>query len=188
MTGLQRNFLSGLAACTLFCAPHAFAADASPAASPAAAASPAPAAAAAPPSKAALDAAMAILIDTGAGKSLDNVVPGMLAELEFRLGQTRPELKDSLRDAVHTVAPEFAKTEQQVLLHGVLSLAKRLNEKELTDVVKFYESDSGKKYIAAEPFVLGEIGADVQIWRHEMSTAMLVRVREEMKKKGIEVQ
>ncbi len=174
--------LIGAAAFALAGSVASLAAGASPTPTPAAPAAAAPA----PPSAAALASAMTILEATGARKSLDLVVPTMLGELELRSGQTRPEIKEALRDAVFAVAPEFGKTEQDVLANAQRVLAAKMSEVELKDVAAFYQSASGKKFAEVQPLVLTEIGATVQKWRQYLSIAMTARVREELKKKGID--
>ena len=168
------------AALAMQCA-GALAADSSPTPAP----SPA-AATPAPPSPSALQAAASVLELTGTRKSLDLVVPSMLAELERRFGLTRPEIKDTLHQAVAAVTPEFAKTEQAMLNGAANSLATQLSEAELKDVAAFYQSASGKKFREFEPALLSEISGNVLKWRQALSVSMLARVREEMKKKGVD--
>jgi hypothetical protein len=65
-------------------------------------------------------------------------------------------------------------------------LAKRMSEQELKDTANFFLSPSGKKYVDVQPAAFGEIIALAQAWREKLSTEVLARAREEMKKKGVE--
>jgi hypothetical protein len=141
-------------------------------------------AAAADPTPAALGYAATIVNDIGVKPMLDRIVPAMLAELQRQVLATRPELKDPLGEAVQTVTPEFVKSEQAVLDDVAKSLASQMTEQELKDTAAFYESPTGKKFMAAQGQVAGEVARAAPAWRQQLSTDILTRVHEEMKKKG----
>ena len=90
--------------------------------------------------------------------SIDQVVPGMLGQLERNVTTTRPELKDALHETLLAIEPEFVKTEQSVITDSAKFLASEMTEQELKDVAAFYESPAGKKFIAAEPSLDQEVG------------------------------
>jgi uncharacterized protein len=159
---------------------------------PPAAAPPAPAApAAAPaapgaPTAAAIAAADRVLGDIGVKESIALVVPGMMAELEANVTRTRPEIKDSLRATLKSIQPEFDKTARETYDEAATLLASLMSEKELTDVAGFFDSPSGKKYIAVTPVFLQRLANVTAPWRDKLSTDIVVRARQEMKKKGVD--
>ena len=161
-----------------------------PAAAPAApAAPPAPAAQAAapgPPSSAAVAAADRILNDIGVKESIALMVPGMMAELETNVTRTRPEIKESLRATLKAIQPEFDKTAIETYDQAATLLATQMSEKELTDVAGFFDSPSGKKYIAVTPVFLQGLANITTPWRDKLSTDIVTRARQEMKKKGVD--
>jgi len=138
------------------------------------------------PTPAALNYANQIFVDIGMKASIDQVVPGMLAQLERNVTSTRPELKDALHETVLAIEPEFVKTEQAVMTDSVKFLASKMTEQELKDTLAFYDSPTGKKYVAVEPSVVQEVGNLARAWRQQLSTDILTRAREEMKKKGFD--
>jgi hypothetical protein len=161
-----------------------------PAASPApaapAAAPVAPPAAPGAPTQAAVSAADKILGDIGVKQSIALVVPGMMAELEANVTRTRPEIKDSLRATLRAIQPEFDQTARQAYDEAATLLASQMSEKELTDVAAFFESPSGKKYVAVTPVFVQRLGDVTTPWRDKLSTDIVVRARQEMKKKGVD--
>jgi hypothetical protein len=175
---------ASLAACFVLALGAAMAAAGN--STPAAPAATPPASAATPPapSPAAVGYAAAILNDVGMKPSLDRIVPGMLAEMQREILTTRPELKDPLGEAVQTVAPEFLKSEQQVLDAAAQALASLMTEQELKDTAAFYESPTGKKFVLAQVALANRVAAVAAEWRQQLSVAMEARVHEEMKKKG----
>jgi hypothetical protein len=178
-----RGFLALIMLAALSVAARA--ADTTPPAAPAAPPA-APAAAPTALSPAAIAAADTILGDMGIKQSIALVVPGMLTELETNVTRTRPEIKDSLRETLRAIQPEFDKTAVQTFSSAAIILASQMSEKELVELAAFFESPLGKKYVAIEPAFLQNLSDVVAPWREKLSTDILVRAREEMKKKGVE--
>ena len=155
---------------------------AAPAPAPPAATSPSPAA----PSPAALIAADDILNTIGLKQSIAFVVPGMMAELETNVTRTRPEIRDSLRATLKVIQPEFDQTAKETYSAAEEMLASEMSEKEIIDVAAFFDSAAGKKYVEVTPIFLQKLGDVTGAWREKISTDILVRARDEMKKKGID--
>lgn len=137
------------------------------------------------PTPGAIEAAKRVIIGAQVTRSLDVVVPTMFAELEHNVLATRPELKDSLHTVTLALVPEFVKTKQSVVDSMALALAERMSEQELNDTAAFFDSPSGKKYVASEPGAFADFARVANAWRQKLAADMLTRVREQMKKKGI---
>jgi uncharacterized protein len=142
---------------------------------------------AADPTPAALADARAVIISSGISRSFDGVVTNMLGLLERNVLATRPEIKDKLHTTILALVPDFMKTEGQVVDAAALSLAKRMSSDDLKATAAFFQSPAGKNYVEAQPAALQEIVAAVQGWQQKLSTDMMTRVREEMKKQGVEL-
>ena len=59
-----------------------------------------------------------------------------------------------------------------------------MTEQELKDTAAFYESPTGKKFQSAQVALANRVAAVAGAGAEQMSTAMLARVHEELKKKG----
>jgi uncharacterized protein len=156
---------------------------------PPAKAQPAPAAApaaVAAPSAAAVAAADKILGDIGIKQSIALIVPGMMAEFETNVTRTRPEIRDSLRATLKAIQPEFDQTARQTYSEAASLLASEMSEKDITDVAAFFESPAGKKYIEVTPVFLQRLGDVMAPWRDKLSTDIVARARDDLKKKGVE--
>lgn len=136
------------------------------------------------PSPAALTYAGQIIADIGVKASLDQVVAGMLGQLEHNITATRPELKDALHATLLAIQPEFNKTEQGVLADTAKFLASRMTEQDLKETATFFEGAAGKKYVEAQAASVPDIADAVRAWRQQLSTDITARAHEEMKKKG----
>ena len=61
-----------------------------------------------------------------------------------------------------------------------------MSEKEIVDAAAFFDSPTGKKYLAIEPVFRQKFSSVAVPWQDKLSTDILVRAREEMRKKGVE--
>src|SRR5271166_5090414 len=138
------------------------------------------------PSQAAVTAAGDILGAIGIKERIALVVPAMMTELEQNVTKTRPEIRDSLRQTLQAIKPEFDKTAEQTYNTAATLLAQQMSEKEIVDVAAFFESPAGKKYLVVEPAFRQKFSGVAVPWQDKLSTDILVRAREEMRKKGIE--
>jgi len=138
------------------------------------------------PSPAAVAAAGDILGAIGLKEKIALVVPEMLTEFERNVTMTRPEIKDSLRQTLQAIQPEFNKTAIDVFDKAATLLATQMSEKEVLEVAAFYNSPTGKKFVAIEPDYLQKFNAIAGPWRQKISTDIVTRAREEMKKKGVD--
>jgi hypothetical protein len=138
------------------------------------------------PSPAMVAEARTIIMTSGIVKSFDAVVPQMLGMLERNALSTRPDIKDKLHATLLQLEPEFMKSEDQVINAAAVSLAKRMTDDDLKATAAFFQSPAGKKYVEAQPAALNDIVAALQGWQQKLSTEMMSRVREELKKQGVE--
>ena len=189
---------AGLFAATLLSAPlavlPAFAQGQKSPAKPGAAAqapAPAPAAPAAPaepeisPSHLAL--AREVMLNSGISRSFDSIIPAFAEQIK-RNAITRPELTKDLDEVLKSLEPEAEMQKQRMVDIAAKIYAKRLSEAELKDVVAFFRSPSGKRYVETQPQVLDDLVGAMQDWSQEVSEYMMVRVRVEMGKRGHQLQ
>lgn len=149
---------------------------------------PAPAAPAAPVIKPShLAAARALVLASGMSRSFTVVVPQFMEQIGESLAQTRPELAQDLRTVLGNLQPEFERLPDEMIGLSAQIFAQRMSEADINAAVAFFTSAAGKDYVAAQPAVLSDIVAAMQGWQGKISTQMMSRVREEMKKKGHDV-
>jgi hypothetical protein len=138
------------------------------------------------PSPAAIQGASRLIAELGLIQSLNVVVPVLFGEFEKNVVATRPELKDPLHQVLVSLVPEFQKGEPAVLEDVARVMASKLTEAEIKEVLAFYESPTGKKFVAAEPALVNELQVAGSNWRQKLADDLLPRVREELKKKGVD--
>ena len=138
------------------------------------------------PSPAAIESANKLIINLGLKQSLEVVVPTLFGEFEKNVVATRPELKDPLHEVLVSLVPEFSKGEPGVLNEVARVMASKLSDAEIKEVLAFYESPTGKKFVAAEPAFVNALQSAGTAWRQKLADDLLTRVREELKKKGVD--
>ena len=138
------------------------------------------------PSPAAIQGANRLIAELGLIQSLNVVVPVLFGEFEKNVVATRPELKDPLHQVLVSLVPEFQKGEPAVLDDVAHVMASKLTDTEIKEVLAFYESPTGKKFVAAEPAFVNELQVAGSNWRQKLADDLLPRVREELKKKGVD--
>jgi uncharacterized protein len=136
------------------------------------------------PSAEGIALAASVLDDVGLNNSVAAIVPLTLRDLERNIAAIHPEMQSALTEASVAILPEFAKSGEKVLGDLAHVFAARMTEPELRDTKAFFESPVGKKYLESQPVILQEFSVATSVWRRQLSTDLLARLREEMKKKG----
>ena len=139
-----------------------------------------------PPSPAAIKAADQLLTAMGVKETIAKTVPTMMTEFEHNLTTTRPEIRDSLRQTLVEIKPEFDNSAKLTYQKAEALLALAMPEKELEEVATFFTSPTGRNFLAIQPIFLQRLQDMLDPWRQGLSTDIVARAREEMKKKGVD--
>ena len=100
----------------------------------------------------------------------------------------RPELNKDLNDVLQALQPEMELQKQKVINDIAVIYARAMTEPELKDVIAFFKSPAGKKYVESQPLVLDDMVRQMQEWSQDLAEYVMVRVRAEMQKKGFQLQ
>ena len=144
----------------------------------------APAMAQQAPSDAQLVLGRQIVVGSGLSRSFEGVIPSMLAQINNAITRTRPEVAADLKVVIAALETEFSAQTSVIIDRSAKVIAAQMTEAEMKDIVAFFNSASGKKYVQTQPQTLDAIVNAIDDWRKEVSNAMSDRIRAEMKKKG----
>jgi hypothetical protein len=136
------------------------------------------------PSPAAVQLAREVVLASGATRAFEGVIPSILGQSLNVFVQQNPDLQKQLTEAVKSLAPEFEKRTDDIITIIATTYATRFTEPELKELLTFYRSAVGKKFVAQLPAVLEESYVKVQEWGGKVSEEVVVRLRAEMKKRG----
>lgn len=135
-----------------------------------------------PPSRFA--AARDLVIATGLSRSFAGAVTDMTRQVGTTVTRTRPDLTADLNVVLQQLAPEFDTQADAMTDNAARIYASAMTEQDLKDLVTFFNSPLGKRYVGFEPLVLTNVDQVMSQWSQQVSLGMMNRVREEMQKKG----
>jgi hypothetical protein len=139
------------------------------------------------PSPSQIAAARSLVIANGMPRSFAVIIPQFMDQIGTALTQTRPELIRDLNVVLEQLKPEFDKQADEMVDSAARIYAKLMSEQDLKTAAAFFNSDTGRKYVETQPAFLNEVVVAMQGWQQKISTAMMTRVRTEMRKKGHEL-
>lgn len=125
-----------------------------------------------------------LILATGISRSFQIIIPEFMDQIGNTLTQSRPDLVQDMGTVLTTLRPEFEKQSDEMIDQSARIYAGLLAEKDIDAILAFFDSDAGKKYVAAQPLFLNQLVSGMQAWQQKVSINMMSRVREEMKKKG----
>ncbi len=120
---------------------------------------------------------------SGLTRTYDAIIP-QFGERIRQGSVSRPELTKDLNDVLEKLKPEMELQKQQIIATTARIFAARLTEAELKEIVAFFKSPAGQRYVTTQPVVLEDLMKEVRTWTDNVAEYVMVRVRAEMGKRG----
>jgi uncharacterized protein len=136
------------------------------------------------PTAGAMATAKELMQVKGATNMFDPLVPGIIESAKNAFLPTNPGLFRELNEVAAILRTQFASRRNEILDEIARLYAQRFSEAEMKEVIAFYKSPVGRKFVADEPEVIDQGLARTQAWSNKLSDDVLNRFRSEMKKKG----
>jgi uncharacterized protein len=136
------------------------------------------------PSADQIAAARAVVISSGMSRSFEPMEPELEAQIVPLMTRTRPELVADLKDVLTQLHPEFLKDADEMIDIASHIYAQQMSERDLKAAADFFNSPAGKEYVRVQPVMLDQLVVQMQSWTQKLSNTMMLRVRQEMIKKG----
>lgn len=143
--------------------------------------------AAAQPSAALLALATQLVEVNGEARAFDGVIPNLVDGAALSFLRTNPDLSKQLREAALAVRPEFEKRKPEIVRILAAVYAARFTEQELKDAIAFFSSPVGKKLVNDRAVIVQEAVQAIQAWGAQANAQAVERIRQEMKKKGVDL-
>src|SRR5215475_10980255 len=103
------------------------------------------------PSAAAVALARDVIITKGAGNVVDPMVRGVIESVKNSFVPTNPNLTRELNDVATALHKELDSKSSEVLDQMARAYAARFTEQDLKDLLVFYKTPLGQKFIREEP-------------------------------------
>ena len=124
---------------------------------------------------------------TGTLSTVDGLIPSFAAEVR-KQAVTRPDLTKDLDEVLKSLQPELEQRRQQIINAASRVYAKHMAEAEMKDVVAFFKTPSGSKYLKVQPRLVDDVVETIQAWGDQVSEFVITRTRAEMIKRGHQMQ
>jgi hypothetical protein len=143
-----------------------------------------PVAAQTAPSSANVQLAREVVVASGATRAFEGVIPSILQQSLNVFVQQNPDLQKDLVEALKAIGPGFEKRTTEIIDIIASVYATRFSQQELKELLTFYQSAVGKKFVTLLPNVLEESFIKTQEWGGKLSEEIVQTMRAEMKKRG----
>ena len=125
------------------------------------------------------------VVDTsGVMRGFEGAIPQVFNQVYGVYIQQNPDLSKEIAGVLQELIPEFDKRKDEIAAIIARVYAEKFTESELNDIIAFYNSPTGKKFVATT----GDIGRDslakIQEWSLTLNKQLTDRLKAEMKKKG----
>jgi hypothetical protein len=120
----------------------------------------------------------------GIARSFDATFPDFAVRIRQNFAGSRPELVKDMDDTLVALMPEIRTRRGEMVERAARAMAAPFTEAELREILGFFNSTVGKKYVNAQPQMLQQIFQAMEPWMQQTSEFFLNRFREEMRKKG----
>jgi len=139
------------------------------------------------PTPEAIETARQIIALKGGDTLFNTLIPGVIEQGKYMFEQQNPNLGKELRDVAAKLRTDFASRQAQLTTEIAKIYASHFSEKEIKDVLTFYQSPLGRKLITEEPKALDNSMGYAQNWARTFSDEVVRKMREEMKKLGHDI-
>jgi uncharacterized protein len=136
------------------------------------------------PSSANVQIARELVVASGATRAFEGVIPSILQQSLNVFVQQNPDLQKELAESIQAIAPAYEKRAAEIIDIIAAVYATRFSTAELKELLVFYNSEVGKKFVAQLPSVLEESFVKTQEWGGKLSEQVVQSLRAEMKKRG----
>jgi uncharacterized protein len=136
------------------------------------------------PSAAAVALAREVVVAKGAGVMTEPLVRGVIETVKNSFVPTNPNLTRELNDVANALHKELDGKSSEALEQIARAYATRFTEQELKDLLVFYKTPLGQKFIKEEPAALEDGLKRAQRWADAFADTVMARMRGEMQKKG----
>jgi hypothetical protein len=145
-----------------------------------------------PPAKTDVDperiaAAKELMEAVGAGRQFDGVVPLISNQLQGALEKQQPSHVAEIREAFKPIVEKYSPRKTEIEDQVAALYAQKMTAEELRDVVKFYKSPVGVKFIQTLPDVMRGTAALGQAWARKIAQEIDTEVRKELRQRGVPI-
>jgi len=134
-----------------------------------------------------LAAAKELLVVAGSAKQFEVVVPLITQQLESAFVNLKPDHAAEIKDVFRAMPEKFSQRKQELLDQVAVLYAERLTADELNELIKFYKSPIGAKFIQLQPELVQQSMQLGQAWGRKIGQEIDQEVRKQLKERGVPI-
>jgi hypothetical protein len=136
------------------------------------------------PSAAAVALAREVIVAKGASGMTEPLVRGVIETVKNSFVPTNPNLTRELNDVATALHKELDGKSSEALEQIARAYATHFTERELKDLLVFYKTPLGQKFLREEPNAIEDGMNRARQWAEAFGDTVMARMRSEMQKKG----
>ena len=129
-------------------------------------------------------AAKEVLQATGAAQQFDAIMPLMLKQINQSIVAANPKLSEPLQAMFDDIVKAFSGRKQELLEKVAVLYAKNFTVEEMTELTKFYRTEVGRKFVAAQPRLATESMKLGQDWGRTVGQQIMEQIKAKLKESG----
>jgi hypothetical protein len=116
---------------------------------------------------------------------IDNILIVVAQQTKQLLVRTNPSLSAQIDEVTNAAAIGLAGRRPDLDRQIQEIWAARFSKAELDEIARFYNSETGRKLTKETTGIIQMTGVAAQVWQQKIGQELLAKVREEMKKRGV---
>lgn len=134
-----------------------------------------------------LAAARELMEVVGSAKQFDAVMPLMTAQMTRAFVAMAPHAEKEIREVMGQMLKRFSVRKGELLDQIAGLFAEKLTPEEARELIRFYSTGVGAKFVAMQPELMQRSALLGQRWGESIGRELEAEVRRELKKRGINI-
>ncbi len=139
------------------------------------------------PDPARVAAAKELLAASGTAKQFEFMVPLITQQIENAFVNAKPDHAGQIKEVFRGLPEKFLPRKQELLDEIAAVYAERLTADELKEIVKFYQSPVGAKYVQLQPELMKNSMQLGQAWSRKVGQDIEQEARKALKERGVQM-
>lgn len=139
------------------------------------------------PDPGAIAAAKELMIVLGVEKQMDVMLGQMIPQMAAMIKQMRPENAREIDEVFAMMGKRFGERKQEMIDLVAPLYAEHLSAAEMNAVSSFFKSETGRKFVTAQPEIMQKSMQVGQAWGQRLGAEIQGEVIRELKNKGIDL-
>jgi uncharacterized protein len=132
-------------------------------------------------------AAREVVIGSGLSRGFDGMIPQIADQIRAGYSRTRPEVIKDMEESLKPIIADLGKRTEFMIDRAAILFAQRMSETELKETAAFFKTAAGQKYVNTQGPMLNDLFQEMQVFSQTLGNEMMDKLREELRKKNIQL-